>query len=142
MVNGGTTRNVGALVTLSKNRRPSMGVGGDEATAFGRYFAANFPRSVFMNRASFPLSEISRKSVACGVMPSGLVHKLFAVTIHHGRHTFISHALAGGRTLAEVRDAAGHANVSITSWELVRVRRSRQRSRPKCLLSFQTKFHG
>jgi len=36
-------------------------------------------------------------------------------TIHHGRHTFISHALAGGRTLAEVRDAAGHANVSITS---------------------------
>jgi len=33
----------------------------------------------------------------------------------HGRHTFISHALAGGRTLAEVRDAAGHANVSITS---------------------------
>jgi integrase len=37
------------------------------------------------------------------------------VTIHHGRHTFISHALAGGRTLAEVRDAAGHANVAITS---------------------------
>ena len=30
-----------------------------------------------------------------------------ALTIHHGRHTFISHALAGGRTLAEVRDAAG-----------------------------------
>lgn len=38
-----------------------------------------------------------------------------SITIHHGRHTFISHALAGGRTLAEVRDAAGHANVSITS---------------------------
>ena len=37
------------------------------------------------------------------------------LTIHHGRHTFISHALAGGRTLAEVRDAAGHSNVSITS---------------------------
>src|SRR5690349_9265055 len=36
------------------------------------------------------------------------------LTIHHGRHTFISHALAGGRTLAEVRDAAGHCNVSIT----------------------------
>lgn len=36
-------------------------------------------------------------------------------TIHHGRHTFISHALAGGRTLAEVRDAAGHSNVTITS---------------------------
>jgi integrase/recombinase XerD len=37
------------------------------------------------------------------------------LTIHHGRHTFVSHALAGGRTLAEVRDAAGHTNVSITS---------------------------
>jgi site-specific recombinase XerD len=36
-----------------------------------------------------------------------------ALMIHHGRHTFISHALAGGKTLAEVR-AAGHANVSIT----------------------------
>ena len=41
--------------------------------------------------------------------------RLAMLTIHHGRHTFISHALAGGRTLAEVRDAAGHTNVSITS---------------------------
>jgi site-specific recombinase XerD len=46
--------------------------------------------------------------------PSG-PERLETLTIHHGRHTFISHALAGGRTLAEVRDAAGHANVSITS---------------------------
>lgn len=37
------------------------------------------------------------------------------LTIHHGRHSFVSHALAGGRSLAEVRDAAGHSNVSITS---------------------------
>ena len=37
------------------------------------------------------------------------------LTIHHGRHSFISHALAGGRTLAEVRDAAGHGNVATTS---------------------------
>jgi integrase/recombinase XerD len=41
--------------------------------------------------------------------------RLEMLTIHHGRHTFISHALAGGRSLAEARDAAGHANVSITS---------------------------
>ena len=41
--------------------------------------------------------------------------RLKTLTIHHGRHTFISHALAGGRTLAEVRDAAGHSDVSITS---------------------------
>jgi integrase len=37
------------------------------------------------------------------------------LTIHHGRHTFISHALAGGRSLAEVQAAAGHANVALTS---------------------------
>jgi integrase/recombinase XerD len=41
--------------------------------------------------------------------------RLRTLTIHHGRHTFISHALAGGRSLAEVRNAAGHANVAITS---------------------------
>jgi hypothetical protein len=44
--------------------------------------------------------------------------RLESLTIHHGWHTFISHALAGRRTLAEVRDAAGHANVTITSWYL------------------------
>jgi integrase/recombinase XerD len=41
--------------------------------------------------------------------------RLRTLTIHHGRHTFISHALAGGRTLAEVRVAAGHTDVAVTS---------------------------
>jgi integrase/recombinase XerD len=53
-----------------------------------------------------------RFRTACKVLGAA---RLDSLTIHHGRHTFISHALAGGRTLAEVRDAAGHANVSITS---------------------------
>ena len=53
-----------------------------------------------------------RFRTACKVLGPA---RLETLTIHHGRHTFISHALAGGRTLAEVRDAAGHANVSITS---------------------------
>jgi len=53
-----------------------------------------------------------RFRTACKVLGK---ERLASLTIHHGRHTFISHALAGGRTLAEVRDAAGHANVSITS---------------------------
>jgi integrase/recombinase XerD len=53
-----------------------------------------------------------RFRTACRVLGR---NRLEGLTIHHGRHTFISHALAGGRTLAEVRDAAGHANVSITS---------------------------
>ena len=53
-----------------------------------------------------------RFRTACKVLGAA---RLEGLTIHHGRHTFISHALAGERTLAEVRDAAGHANVSITS---------------------------
>jgi integrase len=53
-----------------------------------------------------------RFRTACKILGK---ERLATLTIHHGRHTFISHALAGGRTLAEVRDAAGHAKVSITS---------------------------
>lgn len=49
---------------------------------------------------------------ACRVLGA---ERLRSLTIHHGRHTFISHALPGGKILAEVRDAAGHSNVSITS---------------------------
>ncbi|HUQ71305.1 MAG TPA: site-specific integrase [Planctomycetaceae bacterium] len=56
-----------------------------------------------------------RFRTACKVL--GLA-RLNTLTIHHGRHTFISHALAGNRTLAEVRDAAGHANVSLPSADL------------------------
>jgi integrase len=41
--------------------------------------------------------------------------RLRTLTIHHGRHTFISHALAGGRTLAEVKAGAGHASLLTTS---------------------------
>jgi integrase len=41
--------------------------------------------------------------------------RLRMLTIHHGRHTFISHALAGGRTLAEVKASAGHASLLTTS---------------------------
>jgi site-specific recombinase XerC len=41
--------------------------------------------------------------------------RLRTLTIHHGRHTSISHALAGGRSLAEVRLAAGNTNLAVTS---------------------------
>jgi len=37
------------------------------------------------------------------------------LTIRQGRHTIVGHALAGGRPLPEVRDAAGHSNVAVTS---------------------------
>lgn len=53
-----------------------------------------------------------RFKAACTVLGKARVDTL---TVHHGRHSFVSHALAGGRSLAEVRDAAGHANISTTS---------------------------
>lgn len=37
------------------------------------------------------------------------------LTIHDGRHTFVSHALHGGRSIVEVRAAAGHASLATTS---------------------------
>ncbi|MCI0627621.1 MAG: hypothetical protein L0387_39225 [Acidobacteria bacterium] len=37
------------------------------------------------------------------------------MTIHCGCHALIGHALAGGRTLAEVKAAAGHASLQTTS---------------------------
>lgn len=37
------------------------------------------------------------------------------LTIHAGRHSFCSNALAAGKTLAEVRDAAGHSSVATTN---------------------------
>ena len=55
-----------------------------------------------------------RERFRTGCKSLGL-ERLRTLTIHHGRHTFISHALAGGRSLAEVRLAAGHSSVHTTS---------------------------
>ena len=71
--------------------------------------------SVLSHRHGRPIQRAAvrrRFLSACKVL--GLT-RLRTLTIHHGRHTFISHALGGGRTLAEVRAAAGHSNVAITS---------------------------
>ena len=53
-----------------------------------------------------------RYKAACSVLGPERVSRL---TIHHGRHSFISHALAKGRSLAEVRQAVGHSNLQTTS---------------------------
>jgi integrase len=42
------------------------------------------------------------------------VDRVAQLSIHTGRHSFISHALAAGRSLGEVRDAAGHSNIATT----------------------------
>ncbi len=74
-----------------------------------------FVCSVQSHRFGQPLKRHAlrrRFLTACKVL--GLA-RLKSLTIHHGRHTYISHALAGGRTLAEVKNAAGHRNVATTS---------------------------
>ena len=89
-----------------KQERLRQGAGAEEALV-----ASQRPGRA----AGMPLSRHTlrkRFRTACKVLGR---ERLASLTIHHGRHTFISHALAGGRTLAEVRDAAGHTNVSITS---------------------------
>jgi integrase len=37
------------------------------------------------------------------------------LSIHNGRHSFVSHAINGGRSVVEARDAAGHSSLAITS---------------------------
>lgn len=37
------------------------------------------------------------------------------LTVHDGRHSFATHALAGGRSLPEVRDALGHSSIAVTN---------------------------
>jgi integrase/recombinase XerD len=76
---------------------------------------APFVCSVQRHRDGEPLQ---RHAIRCRFLSACKVlrpERLRTLTIHHGRHTFISHALAGGRTLAEVRAAAGHSNVAVTS---------------------------
>ncbi len=53
-----------------------------------------------------------RWKTAVKVLGKARQHQL---SIHDGRHSFASHSLAAGRSLAEVRDALGHSNISITS---------------------------
>ena len=99
---GGTLADLTAWI----QERLRQGAGATEA-----FVASNRPGRA----AGRPLSRYTirkRFRTACKVLGR---ERLALLTIHHGRHTFISHALAGGRTLAEVRDAAGHSNVSITS---------------------------
>ncbi|MDZ4817509.1 MAG: site-specific integrase [Planctomycetota bacterium] len=70
-----------------------------------------------LQRATFgtPLNRhVVRRRFLTACKPLGL-ERLRTLTIHHGRHTFISHALAGGRTLAEVKAAAGHGSLMTTS---------------------------
>src|SRR5262249_9764043 len=76
---------------------------------------APFVCSVQAHRKGLPVRRAAiRRRFLSACKALGLA-RLRTLTIHHGRHTFVSHALAGGRTLAEVRAAAGHASLLTTS---------------------------
>ena len=77
-------------------------------------------RSVYVFSPSTPRRPAAAatrdpQAVPVGVLGLG-AERVKTLTIHHGRHTFVSHTLAGGRSLAEVRGCrAGHSNVAVTS---------------------------
>jgi integrase/recombinase XerD len=110
---GGKSRTVplwwdaGTLRDLADWRDQRMASANDGKTPFVASFKPGRETKVFSRH-----TLRKRFRTACRVLGK---ERLVHLTIHHGRHTFISHALAGGRTLAEVRDAVGHGNVSITS---------------------------
>ncbi len=87
-----------------KQMRLGQGAAGDDCfvTPRGRVSAGPYSRYTLRKRFR----------TACKALGPERLRRL---TIHHGRHTFISHSLAGGRTLAEVRDAAGHTSALTTS---------------------------
>lgn len=56
----------------------------------------------------------ARKRFKCACRVLG-TERVADLTIHDGRHTAISHWLKAGRSLAEVREAAGHSSIATTS---------------------------
>ena len=110
---GGKSRTRAALVGRGDAGRPS---GMDGGTSRTRCRGSRPVRLLGPGEPTWAAAPPPRPSArfhtACKILGPA---RLRTLTIHHGRHTFISHALAGGRTLAEVRAAAGHANVAMTS---------------------------
>lgn len=83
----------------------------DQGAKVTDFFLCSQHKDTFSNQIDrFNLRN--RFRVSCGILGKERIERL---TIHDGRHSFISHALAKGRTLAEVRDAAGHSNIATTS---------------------------
>ena len=88
-----------------KREREQQGAGAND------YFLCSQQKSLFGKRLDRRNAR-TRFIRACKVLGED---RMADITIHHGRHSFISHALAGGRSLAEVAQAAGHANITMTA---------------------------
>ena len=96
-----------ADITEWKRFRESQGASGEDLFVISQ--GANLGKPLSRQKLYY------RFKSACKVLDKAQPGRTELLTIHHGRHSFCSHALAGGRTLAEVRDAAGHSNISTTS---------------------------
>ena len=86
-----------------------------ERLAQGARGTAPFVCSVQSNRRGQSLQRAALRRRFLTARKALGLPRLRTLMIHHGRHTFVSHALAGGRSLAEVRAAAGHASLLTTS---------------------------
>ncbi len=111
--NGATARHVplwwdqGTLddIRAWKHERERQGAGAND------YFLCSQQNGVSGKR-------LDRRNARCRFIRACKVlgkDRMADITIHHGRHSFISHALAGGRSLAEVAEAAGHSDITITA---------------------------
>ena len=97
--------NEGIIIVDWKTERQSQGAISTD------YFVCAMSKSTFGSCID-PRNLRNRFISSCRILGKERQKHL---TIHHGRHSFVSHSLFGGRSLAEVRDAAGHSNISITS---------------------------
>ena len=70
------------------------------------------PAWVFPNRDGGPLDadNLRRRIFEKALKKAGLRH----VRIHDLRHTFASHLIQNGESLAYVRDQMGHASITLT----------------------------
>ncbi|MFC1765491.1 tyrosine-type recombinase/integrase [Planctomycetota bacterium] len=85
--------------------------------AFGKPLSRANVRNHFISACKVLGAErliIGRESFSQRCTKSGQFYTKH-LTIHCGRHSFCSHALAGGRSLVEVKEAAGHTNISTSS---------------------------
>lgn len=75
-----------------------------------------FLASTRANRAGHALSRRTAQDRWDGMIRRHLGHeRAEMLSIHSGRHSFCSNALAANKSLVEVRDAAGHASVATTN---------------------------
>lgn len=83
----------------------------EQGAGDGAWFVCSQHRNSFGN----PLDRRNlrkRFKVACKCLGPERAGEL---SIHDGRHSFVSLALHGGRTVVEARDAAGHSSLAVTS---------------------------